>query len=160
MNPTPIQKAKQLLGPLVSHPKAVRCVFEEHEDKHKSATLYPDGFHCHGCGRGLDTFAYYCFIHNLTTRQALTKLGVLSGSFKPPPPTPKAIQDFAEHFADKLKDSPEARLAHSWAQDIKRLNIPEEATLANLTSKEFLNACRNKGLNPLLIHDLIFMEVA
>ena len=157
---TPIERAKQILGPLVQHQKATRCVFEDHEDKHKSAMLYPDGFYCNGCNRGLDTLGYYAYLNNLTTRQALVKLGAFSGVYKPPPPTSKAVQDFAESLISNLVGKPEYALAKSWARDIKRLKIPEETTLQCLTDQTFLDACRHKGFNPLLVHDLLFMEVA
>lgn len=158
---TPIERAKLTLGPLVQTQRATRCVFEDHEDSHKSATLYPERFFCHACSKGLDTLDYYAHVNGLTLRQALVKLGALGGTPpKPPPPTPPGIKAFAEEFVDKLITLPEYRLAKSWVRDIKRYDIPDLITEANLCDPTFLNACRHKGLNPLLVHDLIFMEVA
>src|SRR5688500_14930675 len=45
-----IEKAKQLLFPLTDRSKKIRCPSPDHEDRHPSATLYPDGFRCFSCG--------------------------------------------------------------------------------------------------------------
>lgn len=158
---TPVEQALQILGPLVDTPKPALCPLPDHEDSHASATLYPDGFFCHRCGEGGSPLDFYALSEGLTIRQALVKLGVTTG--RPPPPKPKlpaSVDTFINAFADKLSDSPEWHLARSWAKDIKRLNIPERTTIQCLTDPTFLDACRHKGLNPLLVHDLLFMEVA
>ena len=155
-----IEKANASLGPIVERQQQRRCPFEEHEDRHASATFYEDHFYCHACGRGGDALDLYCILNGLPIKQALVRLGASTGAPYKPTPVPRATKDFAEAFVTKLIDRPEYALAKKWAQDIKRYDIPEETTLQCLTDQTFLDACRHKGFNPLLVHDLLFMEVA
>jgi DNA primase len=41
-----------LAGAEVSSSGRLRCPLPEHEDRSPSFRVYPDGWHCFGCGRG------------------------------------------------------------------------------------------------------------
>lgn len=162
---TPIERALSILGPLVDKPKAARCPQPDHEDKHKSATFYPDGFHCHACDKGGSPLDYYALVNKLSIRDALVKLGALGGTPSKPRVIPEDIKTFAREFATKLANHPRELAASQHIIDLakkrrwKSKSIDEALTDA-LSHPSFTKACRNKGLNPLLVHDLIFMEVA
>lgn len=105
---TPVERANALLEPLTDRKKQIRCPSPDHEDRHPSCTLYPDGFKCWSCGARGDALDYYALTNGLTLRDALQVLGAFHG-----PSTPRVRRMRLEEpphlisreIAEKLVDS-------------------------------------------------------
>lgn len=151
-----IQRAKALLEPLCERKRAIRCPHPDHEDRHASATLYPNGWRCHACGAFGDSLDYYCLTEGLSIREALAKLGVSRGVTKPR--REPALSPEEQQTLRKLKVALASRdaLVQEWGI-AKELAAHSEAILvASFTDPSFTSWCRRKEFDPLLIHDLCF----
>lgn len=146
-----IARLKALYEPLVDRPKSIKCPTKEHDDKHPSATLYPDGFKCHGCGAFGDSLDYIC----LTQNKELKDLLPLGGSYTRPSAPPPSREDIA--FRRLLKENLYARpnFIAEWAIAKDLAQLPEDLFIADITSPTFRRLCETHELDRVFIHDLV-----
>lgn len=145
-----IARLKAQYEPLVDRPKAIKCPTKEHDDRHPSATLYPDGFKCHGCGAFGDSLDYVC----LTEGKELKDLLPLGGSaLKAPPPPTRAEVNFRKLLRENLYKRPSFVAEWAIAKDLALL--PDELFVQDILSDTFRRLCAKHGLDRVFIHDLV-----
>lgn len=139
------------LGGWVAHSgRSARCMNPSghaHEDKTPSVQLYPDGWHCHGCGNRGDAVALVRLVRECGFRQAVAWLEDYSGissvaTARRPPPLPvRQRQETAPNPQDA---------ADAWGlrRDVWRL-------VSDLPLTD--SACRwlaSRGIRPVTAHGL------
>lgn len=145
------EQARALLEPLTDKPKKIRCPSWDHEDKHPSALLYPDGFHCFSCGAHGDSVDYFALIEGLSLSEALRRLGV-SGDFTPvrKPSVPPWATTLAHGLAQHGTLAPELAIAETLSVDPDGFYV-----LLAQHPEAFCRAVAKRGLEPLAVYDLI-----
>lgn len=152
-------EANERLMPLVERPKRVNCIFPEHEDADRDASLYPNGYYCFACNRGLNALQYVAFMERMTIAELLDKLGFPKG--RPPQesrfrkwhPDPVAVFEIVEAADDEDLDT----FSREWAIAKMLARYPFDHAPTSIfglvTEQPFLDFCRSNGLNAVAIFD-------